>query len=98
MDSLFIEDMIDAGTGSVPYFYDYNKDGKPDLFIGSDGYYQADGSLRTKVTYYENNSTVNNPRFDFRTADFLSMDTMKIRGASSENAPEPFKSSVLYPL
>lgn len=82
MDSLFIEDMIDIGTGSSPYFYDYNKDGKPDLLIGSDGYYQADGSLRTRVTYYENTSTTNNPRFDLRTTDFLNMDTLNIRGAA----------------
>jgi hypothetical protein len=33
--------------------FDYDKDGKLDLFVGSDGYYQSTGLLRSKVLYYQ---------------------------------------------
>ncbi|MBS1687611.1 MAG: T9SS type A sorting domain-containing protein [Bacteroidetes bacterium] len=81
-DTFLIDKTIDAGTGAYPVFFDYNKDGKPDLFIGSDGYYQLGGTYVSRVSYYLNTSTPGNPSFTLQTNNFLNLDTFKFRGAS----------------
>jgi hypothetical protein len=81
-DTFLIDKTIDAGTGAYPMFFDYNKDGKPDLFIGSDGYYQPGGTYMSRVSYYLNTSTPGNPSFTLQTNNFLNLDTLKFRGAS----------------
>lgn len=80
-DSFLVDQTIDLGTGSYPMFYDYNKDGKPDLFIGADGYFQTNGSLKAQVAYYENTSTANNPSFTLVDNDFLGIKSLNIKGA-----------------
>ncbi|MBC7553306.1 MAG: T9SS type A sorting domain-containing protein [Taibaiella sp.] len=81
-DSFLTERTIDAGSGSYPVLFDYNKDGKVDLFIGSDGYRQASGIMRSKISYYKNSSTTGNPSFTLQTRDFLSIDTFGFIGAA----------------
>jgi hypothetical protein len=81
-DNLISENIIDVGTGSTPMFFDYNKDGKPDLFIGSDGYYQSNGSLLSKISYYQNTSTVGHPSFTLVTDDFMNISALGYMGAS----------------
>lgn len=52
----------DAGDNSAPLFYDYNRDGKPDLFIGNkEGY----------IWYLENTGTVSSPVWTLITENFL---------------------------
>ncbi|XZF13948.1 FG-GAP-like repeat-containing protein [Chitinophagaceae bacterium MMS25-I14] len=80
-DSLLTNQMIDAGTGSTPLLYDYNKDGKPDLFIGSEGYFQSNGTLVSSISYYLNTSTAGNPSFTLQTTNFLNMQAQGFRGA-----------------
>jgi hypothetical protein len=80
-DSLFVDQTIDQGAGSYPMIYDYNKDGKPDIFIGGDGFYQSSGSLRAKIAYYENTSTGTARSFTLQNNDFLGLDALNIRGA-----------------
>lgn len=75
-DTFLVDKMIDAGTASYPVLYDYNKDGKLDLFIGSDGYFK-NGSLRSRITYYENNSTPGAPSLDLKNNTFLGLDTLE---------------------
>ncbi|MBN8670630.1 MAG: T9SS type A sorting domain-containing protein [Chitinophagales bacterium] len=71
-DTFFVGDMIDAGQSSVPTVYDYNKDGKLDLFVFSQGYYQAStGKLRARILYYENTSTGSVNSFKLVNDDFL---------------------------
>lgn len=81
-DSLISNKTIDVGTGSAPMFFDYDKDGKPDLFIGSDGYYQSNGSLKSKISYYQNTSTPGNPSFTLVTDDFLNISAQNFMGAN----------------
>lgn len=81
-DTFLIDQMIDLGIGSYPMLYDYNKDGKPDLFIGSQGYYQSqDGSFRSRISYYENTSRHEEVSFTLRTRDFLNVSRLNITGA-----------------
>lgn len=80
-DTLLIEDAIDAGSTSYPVFYDYNKDGKPDLFIGSEGYY-AGGSLRGKLLYFQNTSSVGNPSLELKDMNFNNVYAQNFHGAA----------------
>jgi hypothetical protein len=82
-DSYLMDQMIDMGYGTYPAYYDYNKDGKPDLFIGSDGFYQqSSGTLRSSVSYFQNISTSTSSSFDKITGDFLGLNAMNIQGAA----------------
>lgn len=80
-DSFLTDKSIDLGTGSYPVLFDFNKDGKPDLFVGSDGYFQSsDGSLRSKVSYYLNTSTAGHTSFTLQTTDFMGLNTYGFKG------------------
>ncbi|WP_276133933.1 T9SS type A sorting domain-containing protein [Polluticoccus soli] len=81
-DTFLIEKMIDVGSGSYPVFYDYDKDGKLDLFVGSDGFYQPDGTLKGKVSYYRNIGTGSNYSFELQTMDFMQIGNYLFRGTS----------------
>lgn len=82
-DSFLVGDMIDLGTGSYPVFYDYDKDGLKDLFIGSDGYFRlSDYSLRSRISYYRNTSTGSGYSFELQTGDFLGLSAMNWEGAA----------------
>lgn len=78
-DTLFIQDMIDAGTAAMPVAYDYNKDGKLDLFVTSEGYYQSNGSLRARISYYENTSTSTKQSYELKNNDFLGLWSANLR-------------------
>ncbi|MBP6456779.1 MAG: VCBS repeat-containing protein, partial [Chitinophagaceae bacterium] len=74
-DSLLTNSMIDVGQYSKPTLFDYDKDGKLDLFIGNEGYLnnQTTISSAASVAYYRNNSTVSTIQFELITRDFLNI-------------------------
>ncbi|RYZ21040.1 MAG: VCBS repeat-containing protein, partial [Sphingobacteriales bacterium] len=80
-DSLLSNRTIDMGTGAYPMLYDYNKDGKLDLFVGGDGYYQSTGNLQASIKYYRNTSTTGQPSFTLEDDDFLAIKAEMVRGA-----------------
>ena len=82
-DSFLIDRSIDLGSSAYPALFDFNKDGLPDLFIGSDGYRQPDGTLRSKVSYYLNTSTPGNPSFTLQTTDFLGINSYNFQGTAT---------------
>jgi Secretion system C-terminal sorting domain/FG-GAP-like repeat len=82
-DSFFTDKTIDLGTGAYPMFFDYDKDGKPDLFVGSDGYFQnPSGVLRSRISYYRNTSVTGAASFTLQTTDFLGIDSFGFKGAA----------------
>jgi hypothetical protein len=81
-DTFLIDQTIDVGTGSYPMFYDYNKDGRPDLFIGSDGYYQPDGTYKARISYYLNTSKPDTASFVLQTTDFLNLSSYNFKGTA----------------
>ena len=81
-DSFLVDQSIDLGTAAYPMLFDYNKDGKPDLFVGSDGYRQADGTLRSRVSYYLNTGVAGAPSFTLQSSDFLAMNTYNFHGTA----------------
>jgi hypothetical protein len=82
-DTFLIDKMIDLGSASYPMFYDYDRDGKPDLFIGSDGYYQSNGTFKSYLSYYRNTSTASgSPELTEQTRDFLGLGSQNLQGAA----------------
>ncbi|MCB0698944.1 MAG: T9SS type A sorting domain-containing protein [Chitinophagales bacterium] len=82
-DTFLVEHMIDMGTGAYPLFYDYDRDGKKDLFIGSDGFYEpSTGNFRSKIAYYKNTSSNTAYSFTLQTDDFLGLYATNINGAA----------------
>lgn len=81
-DSFLVTQTIDAGTGSYPLLYDYDRDGKPDLFIGSDGFRQANGTLRSRLLYFKNTSTAGHISFTQQNEDFNYIFGLNLAGAA----------------
>jgi len=80
-DSLFTPDMIDVGSFSYPTFFDYDKDGKQDLFIGSEGYLDNVSVQRhSMLSYYKNTSVGSIISFDLVTKDFLGLSGFNYHG------------------
>jgi hypothetical protein len=80
-DTLFTNDMIDVGTYSYPAFFDYDKDGKLDLFIGTQGYLNNTTELfETKLAFYKNTSTTSQISFDLVSKDFLNLSNKLMTG------------------
>ncbi len=80
-DSALIESMIDVGRNSHPTLFDYDKDGKLDLFLGGQGYFNTNTfSLESKLAYYRNTSTLNNVSFELITKDFLNLSAQNYSG------------------
>jgi hypothetical protein len=81
-DSFLCDMTIDLGNGAFPMLFDFDKDGLPDMFIGSDGYYQPDGSLKSRISYYKNTGTRGNPQYTLITNDFLGTSAYNFTGTS----------------
>lgn len=81
-DTFFTAMTIDMGTAAYPVLFDYDKDGKPDLFVGSDGFRQSSGLLKSRISYYRNNSTPGNASFKLEAHNFNNIDTSNFQGAA----------------
>ncbi|MBL7767253.1 MAG: T9SS type A sorting domain-containing protein [Chitinophagaceae bacterium] len=80
-DSLLTPDMIDVGTYSYPTFFDYDKDGKKDLFIGTEGYLDNNTLVqKAKLAYYKNTSVSGTVSFELITKDFLNLSSKNYKG------------------
>jgi hypothetical protein len=81
-DSFLVDKSIDLGTASYPLLFDYDKDGKLDLLVGSDGYRQSSGLLRSRMSLYKNTSTPGNGSFALQSTDFINMSIHNFEGAA----------------
>ncbi len=85
----FLQDkMIDAGSGAYPIFYDWNHDGKPDLFLGNYGTYQRSyydhyilhSVYYSQIVWYKNIGTAKRPVFQPESLDFAGLFQHKLLG------------------
>lgn len=69
---------IDVGSGASPTFYDWDYDGKMDLFVGNYGSYDTSvyingfltSTFSSSISYYKNIGSENAPEFQLVTDDF----------------------------
>lgn len=73
---------LDAGSNSYPAFYDFNRDGKKDLFIGSTGLYQPGGTYRGQLLYLQNTSIAGIPSMSLQTSDAFGLSAHNLQGAA----------------
>ncbi len=80
-DTLLVSDMIDVGAYSYPTFFDYDKDGRLDLFIGCEGIFNNGTFTQSSMlAYYRNTSTPGNISFELVTKDFLNLSSKNYKG------------------
>jgi hypothetical protein len=80
-DSLLFDNTIDVGSYSYPTLFDFDKDGKLDLFVGSAGTLDTSSyKLTSRLSYYKNTSDTNSIRFELVSKDFLSIASKKYQG------------------
>lgn len=79
-DSFLVDRSIDLGTGTYPALFDYDKDGKLDLIVGSDGYRQSTGVLKSTLSLYLNTSVTGDASFTLNTKDLAGLGTQNFQG------------------
>jgi len=87
-DRFFVSEMISVGSNSFPVIYDVNGDGLPDLLIGNFGYYDSSyhkagflySEYTSKIAYYKNIGTRNNPLFHLEADDFANLSLLHLKG------------------
>ncbi|MDQ3192648.1 MAG: T9SS type A sorting domain-containing protein [Bacteroidota bacterium] len=71
--------MIDVGEGAYPVLFDYNNDGKMDLFIGNYGYYAGGGNYSSSIALFKNIGTISSPSFELITRDYENISSLGLR-------------------
>lgn len=79
-NSFLSEEMIDAGTGSHPAFFDVDHDGKLDLLIAADYVFTNDTAIYSQISYYHNSGNSTNPQYDLITRDYLGISANHWKG------------------
>lgn len=67
-----VDEMMDVGTGAHPVFFDVDQDGKTDLLIANDFYFDSLNSI-AKVSYYRNISQNGKAEYSLITNDFANL-------------------------
>jgi hypothetical protein len=78
-NNFLLDGMIDVGEGAFPVMFDYDKDGKTDLFIGNHGYYGEGGNFSSGIAFFRNTGSQSNPSFDLVTRDFANISSLGFR-------------------
>ena len=81
-NTFLLDDMIDMGAGSYPLLYDFDKDGKKDLLVGSEGFYQYPANINVSKLALYRNTTVAKDSFSFElvTDDLLGLSSKNYQG------------------
>jgi hypothetical protein len=72
-NDLFQGDMLEFGEGSRPVLFDHNNDGRMDLVVANEGYFQDDGSYQSRLALLENTGTASQPAFNLVTDDYAGL-------------------------
>lgn len=79
--AFLLEEMVDLGTGAVPLTLDVNGDGLLDLLIASDFARTPTTNTSSRLHYFQNNGTTENPKFSLENADFAGLSAFNFEGA-----------------
>ncbi|HKR04104.1 MAG TPA: T9SS type A sorting domain-containing protein [Bacteroidia bacterium] len=82
-NSLFVDNMIELGSGANVALTDIDGDGLQDMLIGNYIYTdQVPAADHAAVAYYRNTGTAANPSFNLMTTDFSNLSSMGVMGLS----------------
>ncbi len=71
--------MIEFGSGSYPVFFDHNGDGLQDLVVSIEGQYDPiSGNQISKIAYFQNTGSANQPEYTFVTDDYQNISTLNL--------------------
>ncbi len=70
--------MIDVGENAVPAFFDFDKDGDEDLFIGSFGKLRSSGNFSSSLFLFENKGTQAEPLFELINEDYANLSDLNL--------------------
>jgi hypothetical protein len=76
-DDFVVKEILDAGFSSYPVFYDFDRDGKKDLMIGSSKYDKSSGQIISQFSLYKNTGTGGNVSFEYVTNNVANIGTEK---------------------
>jgi len=76
--SFLQQDMIEHGSGSIPVFCDINSDGLEDMFVANFFAYKDLAQKESRIAYYQNTGTTNNPVFTLIDNDFLNLSQLSL--------------------
>ncbi|MBL0095465.1 MAG: VCBS repeat-containing protein [Bacteroidetes bacterium] len=74
-----VDGMIEVGTGAHPVFFDVDQDGKKDLLVGNDFYYNNNSPVG-KIAYYRNTGTGTKAEYTLVTDDFSGVSATGLLG------------------
>ncbi|MCC6384058.1 MAG: T9SS type A sorting domain-containing protein [Bacteroidia bacterium] len=80
-DSLFVNEMIDVGSGANVTVADLDGDGLQDLVIGNFAYVYQNSPDNTKISWYKNTGTSTQPQFTLADDDLAAFSQVGIFGA-----------------
>lgn len=70
-NNFLVEQMLDLGGKTSPLFIDLDADNDLDLLVANNGDFHHTQGLHDKVACFMNTGTINTPKFEFVTDDFL---------------------------
>jgi hypothetical protein len=70
-----VKEMLDVGYNSHPVFYDFDRDGKKDLIIGSSKYDKSSGQILSQLSLYKNTSLGGDVSFEYVTNNVANVGT-----------------------
>lgn len=76
--SFLQEDMIDAGYGSIPIFFDANNDGLEDLIVGNFYRYKEVLEKESNLQLYRNTGSTSAPEFTYLQGDYLNLTSQNL--------------------
>ena len=87
-DRLFRSETMDFGSASHPVLFDFDHDGRTDLFVGNEGYYDTSyykagvlvSEYISRIAYFRNTGTPEEASFQSVTDDLANLSALHIRG------------------
>jgi hypothetical protein len=71
-------EMLDAGQGACPVFFDYNADGLMDIVVAHGEYQVSVPGIVSRLSVYENTGTATAPSFQLVSSDYASLSSYNL--------------------
>jgi hypothetical protein len=79
-DNFLQDQMVDAGSGIAPAFFDYDLDGDNDLFAGTHGNFEYTLNYKDRILLYKNVGSATVPVYQLTDTNYLSLAGLNMSG------------------